>query len=107
LAIHGRLRDALSGGATRVISGRRERIIGAGFEDQCGFCSTPGVEASFKADGGAEFLVLEGSAEESGDALRRHSWVRIPDGGTATLKAGKGGMRIWLETGHLRHVVAP
>lgn len=67
----------------------------------------PGAEANFKAAGGAELLVLEGSAEENGDALRRHSWVRIPNGRTVTLKAGKEGVRLWLKTGHLRHVAAP
>lgn len=67
----------------------------------------PGVAANLKAAGGAELLVLEGSAEENGDALQRHSWVRIPDGRTVTLKAGKDGVRLWLKTGHLRHVAAP
>ncbi len=67
----------------------------------------PGVAANLKAFGGAELLVLEGSAEENGDALRRHSWVRIPDGRTVTLKAGEDGVRLWLKTGHLRHVAAP
>ncbi len=67
----------------------------------------PGVAANLKAAGGAELLVLEGSGEENGDALRRHSWVRIPDGRTVTLKAGKDGVRLWLKTGHLRHVAAP
>ena len=64
------------------------------------------MAASFKAEGGAEFLVLEGSAEESGDSSRRQSWARIPDGGMVSLKAGKGGARIWIKTGHLRHVTA-
>jgi anti-sigma factor ChrR (cupin superfamily) len=67
----------------------------------------PNVAASFKAEGGAELLVLEGSAEESGDVLRRHSWVRIPDGQTVSLKAGDDGARVWIKTGHLRHVQAP
>ncbi len=67
----------------------------------------PSVAASFKAEGGAEMLVLEGSAEESGDVLWRHSWVRIPDGQTVSLKAGNDGARIWIKTGHLRHVQAP
>ena len=67
----------------------------------------PNAASSFKADGGAELLILEGSAQEGGDALRRHSWVRIPDGQTVSLKAGRDGARIWIKTGHLRHVRAP
>jgi anti-sigma factor ChrR (cupin superfamily) len=67
----------------------------------------PGVEQSFQADGGAELLILDGGAEESGEALRRHSWLRVPDGGAVALKAGPEGARIWIKTGHLRHVAAP
>ena len=36
------------------------------------------TEAAFTADGGAELLVLEGSAEESGDALRRNPGCAFP-----------------------------
>ena len=67
----------------------------------------PETEASFRADGGAEMFVLEGSAIEHGDELRRHSWVRIPPGGEVVLKAGAAGARIWIKTGHLRHITAP
>lgn len=67
----------------------------------------PNAAASFNADGGAELLVLEGSAQEGGDALQRHSWMRVPDGQTVSLKAGSDGTRIWVKTGHLRHVRAP
>lgn len=68
---------------------------------------TAASRADFPADGGAELFVLEGSAEESGDSLRRHSWVRVPDGGTVSLVAGDDGAKIWIKTGHLRFVSAP
>ncbi len=64
----------------------------------------PGAEARFTAEGGAELLVLEGTANESGDALKRHSWVRIPDGSEVALTAGAEGARIWVKTGHLREI---
>jgi anti-sigma factor ChrR (cupin superfamily) len=67
----------------------------------------PGAAVAFEAEGGAELFVLEGTADESGDALRKHSWVRIPDGGKVSLKAGANGASIWIKTGHLRHVTAP
>lgn len=66
-----------------------------------------GISGEIFADGGAELLVLEGSLEESGDALREHSWVRIPEGGTASIKAGPDGAKIWVKTGHLRYISAP
>lgn len=64
----------------------------------------PNSAANFKSEGGAELLVLDGSARESGETLRRHSWLRIPDGKTVSLKTGNAGARIWIKTGHLRHV---
>ena len=68
---------------------------------------SPGVAGETDAEGGAELLVLAGSAKESGDALRPQSWVRIPDGGTVSFEAGPEGATVWIKTGHLRHVTAP
>jgi anti-sigma factor ChrR (cupin superfamily) len=67
----------------------------------------PGTAGRVDAVGGGELLVVEGSASESGDALRPQSWVRVPDGGTFDVKAGKAGAVFWLKTGHLRHITAP
>ncbi|MEQ8823451.1 MAG: cupin domain-containing protein [Filomicrobium sp.] len=66
-----------------------------------------GTVGQISADGGAELLMLSGSAVESGDDLRTHSWLRVPDGGSISLAAGAGGARFWLKTGHLRHVTVP
>jgi anti-sigma factor ChrR (cupin superfamily) len=67
----------------------------------------PGAATRYGAPGGAELLVLDGTATESGDALRRHSWVRIPPDGSVDLSAGPEGAVIWVKTGHLRHISAP
>ncbi|MGF1528286.1 MAG: cupin domain-containing protein [Candidatus Competibacterales bacterium] len=67
----------------------------------------PGTEGEIAAPGGAELLVLEGAATESGEALRVQSWVRVPDGRALKLKAGPDGIRFWLKIGHLRYVAAP
>jgi hypothetical protein len=64
----------------------------------------PGAATRYPAAGGAELLVLDGSAVESGDALRRHSWVRVPPGAAVDLSAGPDGAVVWVKTGHLRHV---
>jgi len=56
---------------------------------------------------GAEFLVLEGSFEERGDQLRVQSWLRLPEGGQLSAKAGPDGARVWVKTRHLRFVGAP
>ncbi len=67
----------------------------------------PGVATRIPATGGGELFVLEGSATDSGDPLRRHSWVRVPEGGAFDLVAGPEGARLWIKTGHLRFVAAP
>ena len=68
---------------------------------------SPGAAAATVVEGGAELFLLEGSAEESGDSLRRHSWLRVPPGGQVSLKAGDAGARIWIKSGHLREITAP
>lgn len=65
------------------------------------------TEARVPAEGGAEIFVLEGEIEESGDKLNRHSWVRVPVGGTIALKTGDKRAKIWIKSGHLRSVNPP
>lgn len=67
----------------------------------------PGSHGRLDATGGAELLMLDGTAGESGDMLRRHSWLRVPDGSAVNLKSGPQGARIWIKTGHLAHVSTP
>ena len=56
---------------------------------------------------GGEYLVLEGDFIESGDALRKHSWLRIPMGGKLDATAGPNGAKVWVKTRHLRYTEAP
>lgn len=65
------------------------------------------TRSGFLADGGAEIFVLDGEISESGDRLHRHSWVRVPDGGTVSLETSGEPARIWIKSGHLRSVTAP
>ena len=67
----------------------------------------PNAEIELDIDGGAEFLLLEGSASENGDALRKHSWLRLPDGAKLQAMAGPDGAKVWVKTGHLRYVTIP
>jgi len=56
---------------------------------------------------GAELLVLEGTLKESGDDLRQHSWLRLPQGSKIEAIAGSEGAKVWIKTRHLRFVSAP
>jgi quercetin dioxygenase-like cupin family protein len=62
----------------------------------------PGATVPVEAEGGAELFVLEGGFEEGGEALRRHSWLRVPVGGRVVAKASPAGAKVWIKTGHLR-----
>lgn len=67
------------------------------------------ADATFtKADtGGIEMLVLDGTLTENGEALRKGSWLRLPDGTALDAKAGANGAKIWIKSGHLRFAAAP
>lgn len=67
----------------------------------------PETKAGFTAAGGAEIFVLDGAITESGDALRRHSWVRVPDAAAVSLATGHQPAKVWIKTGHLADVRAP
>ncbi len=67
----------------------------------------PGAQARFVAEGGAEIFVLDGGGIESGDRLRRHSWLRVPIGAGVALTAASEGASFWIKTGHLRYLTAP
>ena len=54
--------------------------------------------------GGVKILVIDGSFEESDDQLKKLSWLRVPVGLTVKAKAGSQGARVWIKTGHLRHI---
>ena len=62
---------------------------------------SPGAEVDRDAPGGLELLVLEGSLIEAGEELGRHAWLRLPKGSAFQAKAGPGGVRFWIKTGHL------
>lgn len=62
------------------------------------------TQVSVDASQGVEVLVLEGSFIESGETLKRHSWLRLPVGSTLNVKTGKDGARVWVKQHHLNRV---
>ena len=58
-----------------------------------------------KAEGGIELLLLEGDCIESGEALSKHSWLRLPPGEPLAATAGANGCRVWIKSGGLADVV--
>jgi quercetin dioxygenase-like cupin family protein len=67
----------------------------------------PGAIVTLDTGGGAELFVLEGGFEESGETLRRYSWLRLPANAPFAANTGAEGARVWIKTGHLRFVAPP
>ena len=59
-----------------------------------------GAEFQFGAPGGAEMLIVSGALIYEGQSLPAESWLRLPDGKTASLLAMQDAS-IWVKTGHL------
>ncbi|CAK9039471.1 Cupin [Durusdinium trenchii] len=76
------------------------------YEEVSLFTLEPNAILTLDTENGAELLVLEGEAEESGDALKKHSWLRTPQGGNINARAGANGARLWIKTGHMNRVHA-
>ena len=64
----------------------------------------PGATRELDASGGLEVFVVEGDFFETGDELGRWDWLRLPVGAAFRATAGGSGARVWIKTGHLRHV---
>lgn len=61
----------------------------------------PGDRINLAVPAGIELLVLEGTFKEGGEIFESQSWLRLPAGATLNAKAGPGGCKIWVKTGHL------
>jgi anti-sigma factor ChrR (cupin superfamily) len=66
-----------------------------------------GAHVFIDCAGGAELFVLDGGLVDGADTLRRHSWLRLPDGPSTALTAAPSGARVWIKTGHLRWAAPP
>ena len=68
---------------------------------------TPGTTLSETPGGGAEVLVINGTASEGGDTLNKGAWLRLPEGAPLAITAGDTGAQFWIKTGHLPFAAAP
>ena len=67
----------------------------------------PNASVALDLPDGAEFLVLDGTFDEGGEAFAPQSWLRLPPGGKFRATAGRDGSTLWVKTGHLRHIQTP
>ncbi len=66
---------------------------------------TGGTQHVFTAPEGAEVLVLDGAISAGEDQMVSRDWLRLAPGSKRMLSAGKDGARLWVKTGHLKHIV--
>jgi anti-sigma factor ChrR (cupin superfamily) len=61
----------------------------------------PGAAVSLQSPAGLELLVLEGAFVEGRERFEYQSWLRLPPGAVAQVRAGEEGCRVWVKSGHL------
>ena len=67
----------------------------------------PGVTLNELPEGGAELLLISGSATEANDTLGEGAWLRLPTGAPLQITATDKGAGFWIKTGHLPFAKAP
>ena len=77
----------------------RETVRFVALDAGCMISETP--------QGGAEVLMISGSATEGSDTLVHGSWLRLPQGADLRITAGADGAKFWIKTGHLPFAAAP
>lgn len=64
----------------------------------------PGTTRQIDASSGMEMFVLAGTLSDGGEEMQRWDWLRLPVGAHCRATAGTEGARVWIKTGHLRHL---
>ena len=67
----------------------------------------PGATFAEIPQGGAELLMISGTASEGKDRLGAGAWLRLPEGTPLRIIAGDKGATFWIKTGHLPFAKAP
>jgi anti-sigma factor ChrR (cupin superfamily) len=67
----------------------------------------PGASLHHSAAGGMEMLVMDGTLDDSGETLRKGSWLRLPENQHLSVVAGADGAKVWIKSGHLPFAKPP
>lgn len=67
----------------------------------------PNTRVTLDLPDGSEFLVLDGTFDESGESFTTHSWLRLPTQARLSATVGSNGCALWVKIGHLRHMQVP
>lgn len=61
----------------------------------------PDAEIPLGDRSGIELIVLDGGFVDQGETFEPQSWLRLPPGEAATVRAGPNGCKAWVKSGHL------
>ncbi|EBA12127.1 cupin domain-containing protein [Roseobacter sp. CCS2] len=67
----------------------------------------PGATLDETPAGGAELLIISGTATQEMDTLNDGAWLRLPSGAPLQITAQDKGATFWIKTGHLPFAQAP
>lgn len=96
------IRRNMAAGAAETQAGVQSALLHKDAREEVRFTSLEtGARLTVDGTGGAEVLVLSGSASEGGDPLPAGAWLRAPPGTRPLLIAGAEGATLWTKTGHL------
>ena len=68
---------------------------------------SPGATLKETAQGGAELLMISGTASEGTDTLTKGTWLRLPQDADLQITAQDAGAAFWIKTGHLPFAKGP
>uniref|UniRef100_UPI002AFE840A cupin domain-containing protein n=2 Tax=Castellaniella sp. TaxID=1955812 RepID=UPI002AFE840A len=86
---------------SRQAGGAVCRLFSDAFEQVCLRRLAPHEALPTAPDGGTELLVLSGEMVADGQRCDSGSWIRLPAGDHARIRAGEYGATVYLKTGHL------
>ena len=66
-----------------------------------------GANVILDAPNGAEILVVNGGFDLDGETFRKQSWLRMPKGDQADVRAGPEGAKVWIKRDHLAETPHP
>lgn len=61
----------------------------------------PDTEIDLQAEQGIEVLAIAGGFHQHNEAFAKNAWLRLPNGSSASAKAGPQGAKLWIKRNHL------
>lgn len=101
-------RKDMNAGLSSIGEGITGQILHQDDRETVRFMSlAPGTTMKETAQGGAELLMISGTASEGTDTLTKGTWLRLPQDADLQITAQDADAAFWIKTGHLPFAKAP